>query len=291
MALCLVGCTVGDGGESGEDTPAVTTAVPGDTADSTEDTEMPADSGPPACVSGDVAFAADGVVAAFGGDGGDAGIVSGLRWSITEVCERFVIDLATEGGSPAATVGRTTVELRPDTGILRISLPEEVEMSAVSRTVVDGRMVAAAYAVELTGGTVAVDLHLDALGGIEARAFLASSPARIVVDLRPVTSAAGVAPPAGSAETVLLAPQRGTAGYPLEITGYVAPRVGQVIATLGVGSAEARTVEVTLAESDNLWKEFTARVTDGPTGTVDLVVVSTRDGEPVDELTVPLDVS
>ena len=51
---------------------------------------------------GDIPFAEDGLIGSFGDEaGGDASSIAGFRWSSEDLCERFVIDLATAGGSPS----------------------------------------------------------------------------------------------------------------------------------------------------------------------------------------------
>ncbi len=221
---------------------------------------------------GDVPFGADGVVGSFGDTSGDAAAISGFRWSAEEECERFVIDLVTSGGSPAATLGDTTVELRPASGFVRITLAPEVLTTSIADTIVDTPLVVAAYVVRLESGSLAVDLHLDAATGVRARAFAVGSPARVVVDLRPANSDPPVEPPRSTADVVLLGPLAGPAEYPLRVSGYARSAGRGLVAVLAPASPDRVVESIEPVDGLDAWGEFTTVFDDGPTGTVALLV-------------------
>ncbi len=276
-------------------TPTTTapTADPGPVAatSSTAATSVPTTAptaGPP-CVTGNVPFTtADGVAAAFGDATGDAAAISGLRWSIEDACERFVIDLSTANGSPASTVGRTTVSLQAGRGIVRIELPAGVDASSIADTVVDGEMITAAYVVELLSGTLAVDLHLSTSGAVAVRAFPAVSPVRIVVDLRSDGSGPAATPPAVVGDLVLVTPRDGPADYPLDVSGYVRDDTVDLQVFLAPESPDRIPGEVAIAGSDGTWSEFRTVYEDGPAGTVELQAATKSGTTEVDVIRVLL---
>jgi len=231
------------------------------------------------CLMGDIPFAGEGLVGVFGEDSGDAAAVAGVRWSATERCERVEIDLVTVAGSPAATLGRTTAELRPRSGLLRITLPPEVDTTSLADTVVDTPLVVRAYVVRLDTGGLAIDLHLQAPSGAAARAFLAASPARIVVDLQPGSGDTPINPPRTTTGVVLLGPGAGPAEYPLRVTGYARAVGGELVAVLAPGTPDR--VERPIAPTGGVesWGEFTTVFETGPRGMVELLV-----GDPAAEV-------
>lgn len=267
--------------------PATSLPTTTTTAPTTTTTEGPEITSPPAegaaCVMGDVPFAEDGVVAAFGTERGDAAAIAGFRWSAEAECERFVVDLATVGGSPAATLGRTSVELRPTSGLVRISLPDEVRTTSVADSVMDTPIARHAYVVRQSDGRLVVDLHLDAPTGVLARAFAVGSPARIVVDLMPATDAPPVRPPDAGEDIVLLAPPPGPAEYPLRVSGYARMVEAEVLVVLGPETPGNVEQTATAADSSEAWGAFSVTIGSGPTGTVEVFVSggSTATGAPV----------
>lgn len=248
--------------------PATTVTVPASTT-TTATTAPPTAAAP--CIAGDMPFGDQGLIAAFGDEtGGDASSIAGFRWSLEDPCERFVIDLATAGGSPAATLGRTTVEVRPGAGYIRITLPEEVRSTSIADTVVDTDLVAHAFVVKRTDERLHVDLHLDAPNGVRVRSFAAGSPARIVVDLVAAATDMPIEPPDRAAGVVLLAPGPGPAEYPLRVSGYARVPTGTVLVVLGPETQDAVAQTTTAAGSGEAWGEFSLTFSGGPSGTVEL---------------------
>jgi hypothetical protein len=239
---------------------------------------------------GDVPFAGEGLIGSFGDDTGDASAIAGFRWSAEDECERFVIDLATTGGSPAATLGATTATLRPPSGLIRVTLPDEVQATSIADTIVDSPLVTHAYVVRLAEGSLAVDLHLEAPTGVRARAFAVASPARVVIDLEPASADPPVDPPRSAPGVVLLAPPAGPAEYPLRVTGYARPVNRELVAVLAPGTAGRIELPIEPAGGIETWGEFTTTFETGPVGTTDLLVgdANAEVGE-AEALRVPLD--
>ena len=296
LFVAATGCTIDVTPTTAPETAPVTapvTAAPSTTtiatttiADSTTTTAATE----AACIIGDVPFATEGVIGSFGDDTGDASAIAGFRWSVEEQCERFVIDLATAGGSPAATLGATAATLRLPSGLIRVALPPEVQTTSIADTIVDTSLVTRAYVVRLADGGLAVDLHLEAPTGVRARAFAVGSPARVVIDLRPASADPPVDPPRTAPGVVLLGPPAGPAEYPLRVTGYARPVQGRLVAVLAPGTADRIELPIEPAGGIETWGEFTATFQTGPVGTTELLV-----GDPAaeiggaDALRIPLD--
>ena len=102
----------------------------------------------PDCLAGTLPFAAQGIVAALDSPRPDATTIGGIRWQREEECERIVIEFLADGGSPATRLGPVGVTLAPDSGIVRISLPDEVGASAIGDSVITGSLVDRIYVVE-----------------------------------------------------------------------------------------------------------------------------------------------
>jgi hypothetical protein len=225
-------------------------------------------------------FAADGTIDVPAPSGAtDAAAVRALRWEPHDGCERLVIDLGTAGGAAAAESGVVRAEVLREFGIVRVTLPG-IDRAATDATdaAFAGELAAAAYAVRAQDGTnLFVDVHLA--GAAEAHVGVLREPARVVVDLRPGTAAAG-ARPLREQRVVVLRPQSGDASYPLEITGYARTFEANVVARLerdGTDLAEQFTTAASWLEA---WGHFTIIIDDGPAGAVTLHVgeYSAKDG-------------
>lgn len=242
------------------------------------------------CVMGDVPFAAEGNIGSFGEEAGDAATIAGFRWSAEDQCDRFVIDLATSAGSPAATLGLTSAQFRPPSGLIRITLPREVQTTSIADTVMDTELVDHAYVVRLADGGLAVDLHVDAPTGLRARAFAVGSPARVVVDLRPAGADPPIDPPRRAPGVVLLGPPAGPAEYPLRVTGYARAPNAEVVAVLAPGTPSRVELPIEPTGGLDAWGEFTTTFDGGPTGRWDLLVGdAAAEGGGGEALLVPLD--
>ena len=126
--LVAAGCT----GEASDPPESSTTIA----SESTTTTEPPTISD--ACVSGDLAFGEEGLVAAVGEPESDATQLAQVRWERGTSCERLVISFATDSGAPATTLGLTGVSVISFAGVIRVDLPEEVVTTAVADTFTDG---------------------------------------------------------------------------------------------------------------------------------------------------------
>lgn len=211
--------------------------------------------------------------------------IAGLRWERHDGCERFVMDLAGQEGGPTAdgtagvTAGDVRAELLRDLGVLRIFLPgvPSVHTDATDARF-DGPLARSAYVVKSPDGPgTYLDLHLGEPA--EAHVLVLSSPARVVVDLRPGGGPIGSAA-ATSRRVVVLEPTPGPARYPLTVTGYARTFEANVVARLEQAGNEVHESFTTATAWVDAWGHFSLTIADGPHGAARLHVgeYSARDG-------------
>lgn len=287
-ALLLVGCAVpSTSTTSGPTTPSVTAPNPTDAA-SVSDGQPD-----PPCLTGDVAFHRDGVVAAFGDEQGNATQISSIRAIEYPGCEQVVIDLLTAAGAPARSIGPVAVETSAGSGIIRIDLPRAVVASSVIDSRFDGELVRQAYVVRTIAGALAIDIHVAAGQQVAVRSYPLRGPSRIMLDLihdaaGPVVTAAAVAP-----DVVVVAPRVGANQFPLRVSGYARTSNGNVVARIYADTSDLPIAEqsTTAADSLNAWGEFRLSFPSGPSGMLQLFVGegSVGNGSPAG-VTVPLEI-
>lgn len=242
----------------------------------------------PACLSGELPFVEQGVVAALDSQGRDARAIAGIRWHALEGCERIEIEFLSVAGSPASRIGPVGVSILSDTGIVRVTLSDAIDDSAVADTTLNGTLLDGWFVIEGIADGLAVDLHLA--GRAAARAFTTTSPARLIIDLVPAEEDASTATPASEEGIVLMSPQAGVGLYPLQIAGYSAPSVDAVRIRLSDSTGILVDRSVSTLSPVHVWHAFDVGLTDGPSGSVDLFVGTVNEeGEPVSGVEVPLD--
>jgi hypothetical protein len=239
----------------------------------------------PDCLAGTLPFAEQGIVAALDSPQHDATTIGGIRWQPEEGCERVLIEFLAEGGSPATRLGPVGVTVAPDTGIVRVTLPEAVEASAIGDSLLSGPLVDHIYVVEGIADGLVVDVHLAARAA--ARAFTTTSPSRLIIDLRPTSDVPiGIAPDNGG-RVVVSSPLPGPSLYPLQVAGYAAPGVDAVRITVSADDQTALERSVSTVTDRYLWRAFAVTISDGPSGLV--VVRVAPDEHPDDAVAVELD--
>lgn len=217
-----------------------------------------------ACVSGDLAFGEEGLVAAIGDAESDATMLSQIRWEQGTSCERLIISFATDSGAPATTLGLTGVTIIAFAGVIRVDLPEEITSTAVADTVTDG-LVSRSYVVR-DGTDLGVDIHGAPDTPIAARAFLTSSPANLVID---VIVADGLPDPVGasiSETAVVITPPPGPTLYPFAVEGYAMPGAVSVHLLLSNNAVEVTNLAIALDGATDAWQAVSTRIDDGPAG-------------------------
>lgn len=233
-------------------------------------TTVPGDVDP--CMSGDLAFDSDGLIAALGESVSDATRIDQIRWDDHATCERLTVSFTTDRGAPAATLGVTGVTVLAFAGLVRITLPDEIVNSAVADMVMDGDVAGRAYVVSDVAGKLLIDIHGSPEIPVAARAFTTSSPATLVIDL---IKDSGATPPAGVATSdsaVVVAPSTGPALYPFTIEAYSAPATRSARIQLEREDIVSVDQTVSLPARPDTWQLVTVRIDDGPSGTTTLFV-------------------
>ncbi len=242
----------------------------------------------PSCLSGELPFVEQGVVAALDSPGRDARAIAGIRWHALEGCERIEVEFLSVAGSPASRIGPVGVSMLADTGIVRVTLSDAIVDSAVADTTLNGDLLDGWFVIEGIADGLAVDLHLA--GRAAARAFTTTSPARLIIDLVPAEEDLPIATPAARGGIILMSPQAGVGLYPLQIAGYSAPGIDAVRIRLSDSTGVLIDRSVSTLSPVHVWHAFDIGLTDGPSGSIDLFVGTVSEGdEPVAGVEVPLD--
>ena len=253
VLLVAAGCT----NDQPEQAPSTTTPT---VATSTTTTAPITD----ACLSGDLAFGEEGLLAAIGDTESDATTLSQIRWEQGTSCERLIIDFATDSGAPATTLGLTGVSIIAFAGVIRVDLPEEVTSTAVADSVTDG-LVHRTYVVR-DGTDLGIDIHGAPDTAIAARACLTSSPASLIID---VVQADGLPDPVGasiSETAVVITPPPGPTLYPFAVEGYARPGSVSVHLLISNNSVDVVNLAIALDGATDAWQAVSTRIDDGPAG-------------------------
>jgi hypothetical protein len=275
LVFLVAACTSAESG-------ATTTTIAPSTTTTTEASDTPA------CLSGELPFVEEGTVAALDSQGRDARAIAGIRWDPLEGCERVEVEFLSATGAPATRIGPVGISMLADAGIVRVTLSDAIVDSAVADSTLNGTIVNKWFVVEGSEDGLTIDLHLNERAA--ARAFTTTSPARLVIDLRGTGDDRPLATPLSGDGIVVLSPQAGVGLYPLQVAGYAAPEVDAVRLRLTDLADIAVDRAVSTLSSTHVWREFSAALTDGPSGSVLLQVGTVNDvGEPVFVIEVPLD--
>jgi hypothetical protein len=206
---------------------------------------------------------ATGTVGNLDRPAGDARLVQQLAWETHQGCERFVVAFGTEDGAPAVAPPSVAATLRRQPGVLRLSLGPEVVGSVVADQLVESELASRIYVVRALDGTLFLDLHLAEPA--EARVELASSPARLLVDLRP-GGPRFAAPASASTNVVVVEPLPGTVSYPFSALGYVRTGENSITGEVRQGAETVAEASSPLAEQSDTWGAFVLLFPSGPPG-------------------------
>jgi hypothetical protein len=269
LAIAVAACSSGSNSEPVSPTTAPTVLPSGPAPDPVETP----------CLLESPPFTDRGTTSVLGGARPDAQQLAGIDWVTTPECERIVFSFFTARGAPASQIGLSRLEFAPEQGILRIEMPRDVDASGVADALVEGALVERAFVVRSRSGSLAVDLHFVIGVAVEARGLLIGSPARLVVDLRPAEDGdpVGGSPPTIVGDIVVLSPSAGPAGYPLRVRGYARTRDDVVTARVATDGGPDIERRVTAAPSDDSWGEFAVTISEGPSGSI-MLLVSTDAG-------------
>ncbi len=224
------------------------------------------------CLSGDLPFRDEGLVAALGEDEGDATTVSQVRWDPSGTCERVTVTFGTDSGAPATTLGPSAVSVIPYAGIVRSELPAEVDISSVADTLIEGSLVHSVFVVRDQDGIIFIDIHGADGIPIQARAFTTKSPATLVVDIIRADTPATPVGVTTTGSAVVIAPTPGRVQYPAIVNGYVEPGLLAVRLQLLESGNVVVDRSVSVHGYTDTWQSFTSTIGDGPLGDVVLFV-------------------
>ncbi len=242
------------------------------------------------CVTGDLAFGTDGLIAAVGEDVGDASKIDRIRWDGAGTCERITIAFTNENGAPATTIGPTGVSVLSFAGIVRIVVPPEITTTAVADTLFEGSLAQTAYVVRDSSGGFTIDIQGAEGIPIQARAFATTSPATLVVD---IARGPGPSVPAGvtaSTTAVVITPVPGPNLYPVTTEGYAAPGLRSIHLLLDGGDGVEQDRSIALDGSPDAWQAFRTVTPDGPSGQVKLFVGTVdANARPLEGATISID--
>jgi hypothetical protein len=231
-------------------------------------------------LAGEQPFATDGALASglLDGQEGDAELVTGLRWTEYEGCERVVVELATAGGAPATEPGGVRAELLRGKGIVRLRLADPVGTTAIADRLIERELVDRVYVVRSQEGYLYVDIHLAS--AVTARASIRRSPAEVIVDLRPGGTELENRPLISDA-TVVVTPTQDKTEFPVAVEGYA--RTFEATVVLRIRQGNRLEIEQVTSAADYLvtWGEYRFELTEGPKGRVEFFVGedSAEDGQ------------
>lgn len=262
--LTIVACSP----SSGQSTTTTSLGGDGSTTTAPVTTPTPALGQIPPCLSGSQPFVESGGAGVIERLDSDADVVTGVRWSTFPDCERIVVEFAASSGAPAvAPPGVGPLFIR-SAGVLRLQLDPTVTRSTVMDQVVDTPLVDHVFVVRRPTNDLFLDIHLADPAVV--RVTVASSPARIVVDIQP-----GGDPYRGPAvrsdALVVVDPSPGSAVYPFTVNGYTLRPATAIDVTIeSAGQVETYTAAV--GPGGDAWGAFTVLVPDGPIGPASMVV-------------------
>lgn len=242
------------------------------------------------CLTGDLPFVENGLVAAVGEDVGDATQIEAIRGDAFGACERVTVEFFNGSGAPATSIGPTGISVLGFAGIVRISAAPDIVTTAIADTLLEGELVESANVIRDESGALTIDIR--GVGGtpLLARGFATTSPATLVVDVTTDNELPQVAGVAASNTAVVVSPVPGPNLYPLIVDGYAAPGLRSITVQIGTEDSTDVDMPINLPGHIDAWQAFRASVEDGPSGSA-RVFVGTADanGQPVEGASVSVD--
>jgi hypothetical protein len=226
------------------------------------------------------------------GDGiGDATTLGTISWESHPGCDRVEFGFLAESGAPAAAIGTSVATLAPEAAVIRLQYPETVVATGPNDVVIETGLVSAAYVVWTREGRLATDLHLTGAQNVAFSASMSVSPARSIVDIRPLENGdPAPMPPMVTDSLVVLSPTAGPATYPIRVTGYANTINGEVVIRYSAGGVVVEERQTVAAGDGSTWGEFSIVIDDGPSGTTELFV-GTAVAEVERGITIELDIT
>jgi hypothetical protein len=265
VALVLAACDpLGSSGSSS--TTTVSTAPP-----STPGTTLP----PVVECPGIGDFAEGGGIGEVEANGSDSTTLGRISWETSDQCETFRFEFESAEGAPATSPPALRVGHIETFQVLRIEM--DIEATVVTDQLVESGLVERLFVVTSLDGGMFADLHLSQPAA--ARVRVESSPAALLVDLRP-----GLVPFTGTAAidemVVLVSPtDGGMTDATSNLIGYSRTFEANVLVTASQDGVMVTETHTTAADWVETWGEFRLPVT-LPPGSVEVFVgeASPEDG-------------
>ncbi|MGD2101527.1 MAG: Gmad2 immunoglobulin-like domain-containing protein [Acidimicrobiia bacterium] len=190
-----------------------------------------------------------------------------ISWETSDRCESFSFDFETSEGAPATSVPAVRIDHLDTFQVIRVYM--DIEAAIVTDQLVETPLVDRLYVVRALDGGMFIDLHLNEPAG--ARARVESSPARLVIDLRP-----GFVPFTGVStvdeRVVVVSPTRDdNVGRSSVLHGYSRTFEGNVLIVVSQGGDVVDDTSTTAADYLETWGEFETTLT-LPSGPVSVFV-------------------
>jgi hypothetical protein len=240
--------------------PAVPSTAPVDPGDTTVLGE-----GDAPCSRGSAPFTQDGTIPVAVEPGSDAAVIDAITWETHEACTRLAVTFTTASSSPAVDPPEVRATFAREAGVVQLRLGPTIEESAIAHQVIGTELVDRVYVVRQADGSVSVDVHLS--GAVFVRASTETSPARVVLDLLSGGAEPG-RPARRGADVVVVEPTGGSVVYPITMSGYLAPGVDDLVASLVGPDGSEAVIDPTFVSTGGLWRAFNVVFPAGPDGTV-----------------------
>lgn len=241
LLALVVGCT---GAETGSTVTSTTTTS---TTVGTSTTSLP----PVVECPGVGDFEEGGSIAEVPAQGSDSRNIGQISWERNDRCETFHFEFMTSEGAPATTAPGLSVDHLDSFQVIRVSL--DIETAVVKEQLVETGLVDRLYVVRSLSGDLFVDLHLSEPAA--ARASVASSPARLSIELRP-----GFVPFAGAStvgeDLVVTSPAQNEVAGDIQLLGYARTTTGEVTAVATQDDSVVSEATATTADAAGSWAEF-----------------------------------
>ncbi len=197
----------------------------------------------------------------------DARRLDAVRWASDEGCTKIEIVFSTREGAPAVDPPGLAAAFLRDVGILRVTLGDEIDSSAIAEQAVDG-LADRVFVVSGLDGATFIDIHLAAPAF--ARVDAITAPGRVVVELRAGGPGYGSTPMTEDGLVIVDRPL-GPSTYPFSVSGYIRRGDGTIGATLEVGEQTER-LETPHGSTESTWGSFVLLIPDGPAGEAVLTI-------------------
>lgn len=197
-------------------------------------------------------FDEGGGIADIPGESSDSRNIGRISWETNDQCETFHFDFETSEGAPATTAPGIRVDHLESFQVVRINM--SVDGTVVANQLVETNLVERLYVVRSLSGGIFVDLHLARPAAV--RASVASSPARLTIDLRPgfvsFTGASSV-----GENIVLTSPEAGaTVDAETMFLGYARTLGENVLAVVTQDDQVVTETSTPTADSIGIWGEY-----------------------------------